>query len=480
MFRSRWFALVILCAATLMIILDGTIVTVALPTIQADLGFTAASLSWVMNSYMIAFGGLLLLSGRLGDLLGRKRMFLSGLVLFTLASLVCGLSVGPGMLITARFVQGIGGAIASAVTLGMIVRLFDQPAEQGRAIGAFSFVGAVGASAGLIIGGLLVQLASWHWIFFVNLPIGLLAGIAGWRLLAADQGIGLRAGADGLGAILATTGIMLGVYAIVQHSDWWAGLIAVALLAGFIVRQATARTPLLPLRIFASRNFSGANLAQLLIIGAAMGFQVIITLYMQHVLGFRPAAAGLGLFPTAAVIGAVSLGLSARLIGRFGPRAVLISGLVMITAALGLLTRIPAHATYTTHLLPLLVLFGLGGGLTLPAVTTLGMSAATDADAGVVSGVFNTAQQVGGALGVAVLTTLAATRTGSSQTAQALTDGYHLAWEVGTSLGAASIVVAAIALRPQRRQQPVPATPEVQPLPAERDDEPVLTDCPQA
>jgi EmrB/QacA subfamily drug resistance transporter len=480
MFRSRWFALVILCAATLMIILDGTIVTVALPTIQADLGFTAASLSWVMNSYMIAFGGLLLLSGRLGDLLGRKRMFLSGLVLFTLASLVCGLSAGSGMLITARFVQGIGGAMASAVTLGMIVRLFGQPAEQGRAIGAFSFVGAVGASAGLIIGGLLVQLASWHWIFFVNLPIGLLAGIAGWRLLAADQGIGLRAGADGLGAILATTGIMLGVYAIVQHSDWWAGLIAVALLAGFVVRQATARTPLLPLRIFASRNFSGANLAQLLIIGAALGFQVIITLYMQHVLGFRPAAAGLGLFPAAAVIAAVSLGLSARLIGRFGPRAVLISGLVMITVALGLLTRIPAHATYATHLLPLLVLFGLGGGLTLPAVTTLGMSAATDADAGVVSGVFNTAQQVGGALGVAVLTTLAATRTGSSQTAQALTGGYHLAWEVGTGLGAASIVVAAIALRPQRRQQPVPATPEVQPLPAERDDEPVLTDCPQA
>ncbi|HYZ57911.1 MAG TPA: MFS transporter [Streptosporangiaceae bacterium] len=480
MLRSRWFELVILCTATLMIILDGTIVTVALPTIQADLGFTAASLSWVMNSYMIAFGGLLLLSGRLGDLLGRKRMFLSGLVLFTLASLVCGLSAGPGMLITARFVQGIGGAMASAVTLGMIVRLFDQPAEQGRAIGAFSFVGAVGASAGLIIGGLLVQLASWHWIFFVNLPIGLLAGITGWRLLAADQGIGLRAGADGLGAILATTGIMLGVYAIVQHSDWWAGLIAIALLAGFVVRQATARTPLLPLRIFASRNFSGANLTQLLIIGAAMGFQVIITLYMQHVLGFRPAAAGLGLFPTAAVIAAVSLGLSARLIGRFGPQSVLISGLVMITATLGLLTRIPAHATYATHLLPLLVLFGVGGGLTLPAVTTLGMSAATDADAGVVSGVFNTAQQVGGALGVAVLTTLAATRTGSSQTAQSLTGGYHLAWEVGTSLGAASIVVAAIALRPQRRQQPGPATPEVQPLPAGRDDEPVLTDCPQA
>ncbi len=447
-----WFALVILCAATLMIILDGTIVTVALPVIQADLGFTPASLSWVMDSYLIAFGGLLLLSGRLGDLLGRKRMFLAGLAVFTLASLACGLAVGPGMLIAARFVQGIGGAMASSVTLGMIVRLFTQPAEQRRAIGAFSFVGAVGASAGLIIGGVLVQLASWHWIFFVNLPIGLLAGVAGWRLLAADQGIGLRAGADALGAAGVTAGVMLGVYAIVQRAAW-AGLVAVVLLGGFVVRQARARTPLLPLRVFASRSVSGANLAQLFIIGAAMGFQVIVTLYMQRVPGFRPAAAGLGLFPVAAVIAAVSLGLSARLIGRFGASRVLVSGLVMIAAALALLTRIPARADYATTLLPLLILFGLGGGLTLPAVTTLGMAGATDADAGLVSGVFNTAQQVGGALGLALLTTLAAGRTGNSQTAEALTSGYHLAWGTGALLGAAAIAVAVIALRDPRRRE---------------------------
>jgi MFS family permease len=438
MLRSRWFALVILCAATLMIILDGTIVTVALPVIQADLGFTPASLSWVMDSYLIAFGGLLLLSGRLGDLLGRKRMFLAGLAVFTLASLACGLAAGPGMLIAARFVQGIGGAMASSVTLGMIVRLFSQPDEQRRAIGAFSFVGAVGASAGLIIGGLLVQLASWHWIFFVNVPIGLLAGIAGWRLLAADQGIGLRAGADALGAAEVTVGVMLGVYAIAERGAWWAGLAAVALLAGFVVRQATARTPLLPLRVLASRSVWGANLAQLFIIGAAMGFQVM------------------GLFPVAAVIGAVSLGLSARLIGRFGASRVLVSGLVMITASLALLTQIPAHADYVTSLLPLFVVFGLGGGLTLPAVTTLGMAGATDADAGLVSGVFNTAQQVGGALGLALLTTLAADRTGTSpapETAQALTSGYHLAWAVGAVLGAAAIAVAVIALRSPRRRQ---------------------------
>jgi EmrB/QacA subfamily drug resistance transporter len=444
MFHSRWFALIVLCTASLMTILDGTIVTVALPTLQADLGFSSASLSWVMNSYMIAFGGLLLLSGRLGDLIGRKRMFLSGIAVFTLASLVCGLAVDPAMLIAARFVQGIGGAMASAVTLGMIVRLFDQPADQGRAIGAFSFVGAVGASAGLIIGGLLVQYASWHWIFFVNLPIGLLAGTAGWRVLAEDRGIGLRAGADVLGATLATAGIMLGVYAIVQHSEWLADLLAIVLLAGFVIRQATARTPLVPSRILASRNVSGANLAQLLIIAAAMGFQVIATLYMQRVLGFHPAAAGLGLFPTAAVIAVVALGLSARLIDRLGARNVLIGGLLMITVALAILTSIPAHAGYASHLLPLLLLFGLGAGLTLPAVTTLGMSGATDADAGVISGVFNTAQQVGGSVGIAVLVTLAASRAGDSHTAQALTNGYHLAWAVGTALAAASIVVAAM------------------------------------
>jgi EmrB/QacA subfamily drug resistance transporter len=477
MARSRWLALVILCAASLMVILDGTIVTVALPTIQARLGFAPASLSWVMDSYLIAFGGLLLLSGRLGDLLGRKPIFLSGIVVFTLASLACGLAASPWMLITFRFVQGAGGALASAVALGMIVRLFDDPAERGRAIGALAFVGAVGAAAGLIVGGLLTQYASWHWIFFVNVPVGLVVGIAGWRVLAADRGIGARAGADVPGAILATAGIMLGSYAIVQHSDWLAGPVAVGLLAAFAARQATTRTPLLPLRIFASRSVAGANLAQLLIIGAAMGFQVIVILYMQRVLGLRPAAAGLGLVPTAAVIGAVSLGLSARLIGRFGGRAVIISGLLMVTAALALLTRIPADAAYATELLPLLVLFGAGAGLTLPAVTAVGMSGATDADAGVVSGVFNTAQQVGASLGVATATALAAWRTGGGSTAQALTDGYHLAWEVGTGLGAASILVAVITLREQDRQRAAPATAKARSIATDRVSEPAKAQC---
>ena len=450
MLGNRWLALVILCAASLMVILDGTIVTVALPAIQADLGFTAAGLSWVLNSYLIAFGGLLLLSGRLGDLLGRKRMFLAGIAVFVLASLACGLATGPALLIAARFIQGAGAALASAVTLGMIVRLFPAPGEQARAIGAFAFTGAAGASMGLISGGLLVQYANWHWVFFVNLPVGLLVWVAAWRVLPADRGLGLRAGADVPGALLATSGIMSGVFAIASHADWWAGLVAVALLAGFAVRQATARTPLLPLRALASRNVVGANLAQLLIIGAAMGFQVISTLYLQRALRFGPAAAGLSFAPTAAAIAVVSLGASARLTARFGARRLLLAGLVMITVALALLTQVPAHAAYGTDLLPLFLLFGVGGGLTLPAVTALGMSEATDADAGVISGAFNTVQQVGAALGVAALTALAASRTGSGTSAQALTSGYHLAWAGGTLLGALSIVVAAIALREPR------------------------------
>lgn len=447
---SRWLALVILCAASLMVILDGTIVTVALPAIQADLGFTADGLSWVLNSYLIAFGGLLLLSGRLGDLLGRKPTFLAGIAVFVLASLACGLATGPAMLIGARFAQGAGAALASAVTLGMIVRLFPAPGEQARAIGAFAFTGAAGASAGLISGGLLVQYANWHWVFFVNLPVGLAAWLAAWRVLPADQGLGLRAGADGPGALLATSGIMAGVFAIASRANWWAGLVAVALLAGFALRQATARTPLLPLRALASRNVVGANLAQLLIIGAAMGFQVISTLYLQRALGFGPAAAGLSFAPTAAAIAVVSLGLSARLTARFGARRLLLAGLVMITVVLALLTQVPAHAAYGTRLLPLFLLFGVGGGLTLPTVTALGMSGATNADAGVISGVFNTVQQVGAALGVAALTALAAARTGSGTSAQALTSGYHLAWAGGAVLGALSIVVAAIALRERR------------------------------
>ena len=443
-------ALAILCAAALMIILDGTIVTVALPSIQRSLRFSSTSLTWVVNAYMIAFGSLLLLAGRLGDLIGPKRVLLWGLGVFTLASLVCGFAVTPAMLIGARFVQGAGGAMVSAVALGMIVTLHPEPDARARALAVFSFVGAAGAAIGLIAGGVLTQLLNWHWIFFVNLPIGLLTGIPAARVLEDRPAAGLRAGADAIGAVLVTAGLMLGIYAIVAAP--WAGVGSGLLLVAFVMRQRWAATPLLKLRVFASRNVSGVYFAQLLVIAAAWGFQVLITMYMQHVLGYGAAATGLAFAPTAVVIGAVSLGVSALLIARFGARSVLLSGLVLVVVALAMLTALPTHGSYALRLLPALLVFGAGGGLALPALATLGMSDATPDDAGLISGLFNTGQQVGGAIGVAALSALAAAHTrdlGSSgrDAASALTGGYHLAFGIGAALGTAAIVVTATVLR---------------------------------
>ena len=464
--RSRWAALVILCAGMLMIILDGTIVTVALPAIQTDLGFSPSGLTWTVNAYMIAFGGLLLLAGRLGDLIGRRRMLTHGLAVFTVASLLCGLAGSPEMLIAARFAQGAGGAMASAVSLGLIVTLFTEPRERAKAIGAYSFVGAAGASIGLVLGGVLTQAFNWHWIFFINLPIGIAATALAVRVLAPDRGIGLGAGADAAGAVLVTAGLMLGVYTIVETtSHGWGsartlglGALALALLAGFAVRQATAAKPLLPLRMFRSRDVSGANLIQLLMVAAGFAFQVMIVLYMQRVLGYGPAESGLGLAAAAVAIGTLSLGFSARLSARFGERAVLLAGLSFLVVAFALLIRAPVDGDYVTDLLPTMLLGG-GFGLALPAVTSLGMSGATADDAGLAAGLFNTTQQIGGALGVAVLTTLSTARTDALRAdghtvAAALTGGYHLAFGIAAGLAATGIILAVTVLRPRAAAQP--------------------------
>ena len=461
--RSRTLALTVLCAAMMMIILDGTIVTVALPAIQRDLGFSSSGLAWVVNAYLIAFGGLLLLAGRLGDLIGGKRVFLAGLAVFIVASLLCGVSVSQPMLIAARFAQGAGGAMASAVSLGMIVRLFPEPPLRARALGIYSFTGAGGASVGLVLGGVLTQALSWHWIFFVNAPVGAVAIAAGWLLLAGEQRTGLgamREGADAAGALLVTAGLMTAVYAIIEASSYgWGsvrtlgtGAAAVVLLAAFFARQHLARTPLLPLRIFRSRNVSGANVVQALTVAAAFGFQVLIPQYMQRALGYGAAEAGLGMLPAAVVIGALSAGLSARLIARFGLRLMLVAGLAPIVIGFALLTRLPVAGSYPLHLLPTMLLLG-GFGLAFPAMITLAMSGVPDSDAGVASGLVNTTQQVGAALGVAVLSTLAAARTGhllaaGRPAADALTGGYHVAFGTGAGLAAAALVLAAVVLRP--------------------------------
>jgi EmrB/QacA subfamily drug resistance transporter len=462
--QSRWLALTVLCAVTMMIILDGTIVTVALPSIQRNLGFSATGLEWVVNGYLIAFGGLLLLAGRLGDLVGGKRVFLAGLLLFTVASLACGLAASQSVLVVARCVQGAGGAAASAVSLGMIVRLFPAPGDQAKAMGVYSFVGAGGASLGLVLGGVLTQALSWHWIFFVNVPFGVLAAAAGWFVLDHSPGIGLGAGADGIGAFLVTSGLMLGVFTIANTTRYrWgspntllAGAGAIVLLAGFVVRQRTARTPLLPLRVLGRRDVSVANAVQALTVAAAFGFQVLIPQYMQRVLGYGPIAAGVAMLPAAVSIAALSLGASARLNARFGPRAVLVAGLVPIAVGLGLTTRLPVAGGYAEHLLPTMLLLG-GFGLAFPAMITLAMSGASASDAGVTSGLVNTTQQVGAALGVAVLSTLAAGRTarltaGGTAAAAALTQGYRLAFGVGTGLALAALLIAIVALHPGTRR----------------------------
>lgn len=464
--RPRLAALAVLCAGMLMIILDGSVVTVALPAIQRDLRLSPSGLTWAVNAYMIAFGGLLLLAGRLGDLLGRRRTFVAGLVVFTAASMLCGVSTGQEMLIAARFAQGAGGAMASAVSLGMVVTHFPEPRERATAIGAFSFVGAAGASIGQVLGGVLTQAVSWHWIFFINLPVGLTAALLAVRVLEPDTGLGLRAGADALGALLATAGLVIGIYTIVETDRFgWssprtlAGLAsAVVLLAGFVVRQATATSPLLPLRMFRSRNVSGANLVQLLMVSALFGFQILMALYLQNVLGYGAARTGLALLPAAVVIGVVSLGLSARLNGRFGERNVLLAGIALLVVAIGLLTRLPVDASYPVDLLPTMLLAG-GFGLAISALTALGMSGAGPVDAGVASGLFNTGQQVGGALGVAVLTAFAAARTRNlladgHDRASALTGGFHLAFGIGTCLLIVAFTVAATVLR---RPKTIPA-----------------------
>ncbi|WP_435155435.1 MFS transporter [Amycolatopsis sacchari] len=450
--RRRWLALAVLCAQTLMIVLDQTIVNVALPSIGADLGFGQAGLAWVINAYLIAFGGLLLLSGRLGDLVGRRRVFLAGLAIFTVASLLCGLAWHAGILVAARFLQGIGGAASSAVALSMIVALFPDLRERAKAIGAFSFVQAAGGSTGAVAGGVLTEAASWHWIFLINLPIGLVAGLAALRLLDRDRGTGLRDGADVLGALLVTAALMLGVYAIVEN-DLVAAALAVPLLAAFLFREAKAMRPLLPLRIFAVRTLSGANVVLGLLIAAMFGFQFLVVLHLRQVLGYTAEWTGLAMVPVAAAIAVVSIAVSARVTNRFGERTVLLTGLVLITAGLLLLARVPAGGHYAPDLLPALLLLGVGFGLAMPALIALGMRDARPEDIGLASGLFNTTQQVAGALGLSALAVLATARTGALPglpVREALTAGYHLAFLVAAGLVAAATVLTAL-LFPARR-----------------------------
>jgi EmrB/QacA subfamily drug resistance transporter len=463
--RNRWIALYVLCAGMLMIVLDITVVNVALPSIKDDLGFSQNSLAWVVNAYLITFGGLLLLAGRIGDLIGRRTVFLYGLGVFVAASILCGASQSESMLIGARLLQGIGGAMTSAVILGMIVTMFPQPAEQAKAVGVYAFVASAGGAVGLLIGGVITQVISWHWIFFVNAPIGLATAIFARRLLEKDEGIGFSQGADALGAVLITASLMLGVYTIVEPAakDGWGaattlglGAGSLALLGLFIAREATAHTPLIPLRIFRSRNVTGANLVQVLTVAGMFGMFFMGSLYLQLVQGYDALQIGLAFLPICIIMGTLTGRYSEPLIMRFGARRLLFPGLGLVAAGLVLFTRAPVDATYVVDVLPVLILMGIGIGICFPALMTIAMSGATRADAGLASGLVNTTAQVGGAVGLAVLATLSTSRSDSLEaaghsTASALTSGYHLAFWIAAGLVVAAIGVAALVIQPEEK-----------------------------
>jgi EmrB/QacA subfamily drug resistance transporter len=453
--RRRWIALYVLCVGMLMIVLDVTVVNVALPSIKHDLRFSQSSLAWVVNAYLISFGGLLLLAGRFGDLFGRRRVFLVGLAVFVGASVACGFAESQGVLVVARFVQGVGGAMTSAVILGMIVTMFPDPRDQAKAIGTYGFVASAGGSIGLLAGGVLTQAINWHWIFFINVPIGLLTAVFARRLLPADEDMpGFAGGTDVLGAVLITSSLMLGVYTIVKPAaqrGWLApvtlalGGATLALLAAFIVREARARNPLIPLRIFRSRNVSGANVVQVLTVPGMFGMFFLGSLYLQQ-LKYDPLEIGLAFLPLTVIMGTLSVRFTEPLVTRFGARATLLPGLALVVGGLLLFARAPLDATYVLDVLPVMVLMGVGIGLAFPALLTLAMSGATPADAGLASGLVNATAQVGGALGLAVLATLSSTHAHGGSPA-ALVSGYHLAFVVGAGLVACAFAVAATVLR---------------------------------
>ena len=462
--RSRWPALYVLCMGMLMIVLDVTIVNVALPSIQEDLGFSTSSLAWVVNAYLIAFGGLLLLAGRLGDLIGRRRIFLAGIALFTSASLLCGVAQTAWWLVAARFVQGVGGAMTSAVILGMIVTMFSDAREQAKAIGVFAFVASAGGSVGLLAGGVLTQSINWHWIFFVNLPIGIATVLAARQLVPDEPGIGLREGADVPGGVLITSALMLGVYTIVgpaAKQGWGSastllfGAGSIALIVSFLARETRAASPLMPLRIFRSRPVAAANAIQILSVAGMFGMFFLGALYLRRVLGYDALEIGLAFLPVTIAMGTLSIRYSERIFIALGARRALLAGLTLVLAGLVVFAFAPVHADYATQVAPSMLLLGLGAGTAFPALMNLAMSGATPQDAGIASGLVNTTAQVGGALGLAVLATLSTSRSNALSAsghpiASALTTGYHLAFWVAAALVGCALIVVLAAVDPGR------------------------------
>jgi EmrB/QacA subfamily drug resistance transporter len=458
--RRRWLSLVTVCLAQLMIVLDTTIVNVALPAIQHDLHFTQGNLTWVINAFLITFGSFLLLAGRLGDLVGRKRVFLAGVVVFTAASALCGLAPSEGVLIAARFIQGIGAAMQASVILAIIVTEFPEPLERARAMSAYVFVAVAGGSLGLLAGGVLTQALSWHWIFFVNLPIGLATIALGKALIPEDNGIGLEHGIDWLGSVLVTASLMTGVYAIVQAtSHGWGssavlgfGALAVALMAAFIAVEARIENPIMPLRILRLRGLVGSSAVRGFLVTGMYSTFFLGTLYLEHVLHFSALQTGLAFLPWTVTVGVLSLGITARLVARFGSMRMLVFGMVTVIVGLGLIHSAGLHTAFFPTVFFAFLAIGLGIGTAFMPLLTIAMADVPAQDAGLGSGIVNVSQQVAGALGLAILGTIATSHTATlvgehHALAGALVSGYHLAFTIGAAAVAVGIVVALLVLR---------------------------------
>ena len=458
--RRRWLALMVVCLAQLMNVLDTTIVNVALPSIQRDLGFSPADLTWVVNAFLVTFGGFLLLAGRLGDLFGRRRVFLAGVALFAAASLACGLAPSSGALIGARFVQGIGAAIQASVILAIIVTEFPEARERGRAMSAYVFVAVAGGSLGLLAGGALTELLSWHWIFFVNLPIGALTIALGRALIPADEGLEDAPRVDWLGSVLVTASLMTAIYAIVQAGGhgWGSsdvlsfGLLAAALMAAFVTVEARIAHPIMPLRILRVRGLVSSSVVRGFLVTGMYSTFFLGTLYLEHVRRYTALQTGLAFLPWTLTVGALSLGLTARLVERFGPMRVLIGGMVTVIAGLLLLRSAGPETAFFPTIFFANFAIGLGIGTSFMPLLSIAMADVPAADAGLGSGIVNVSQQVAGALGLAVLGTVAADHTRTLRLehepfVSSLIAGYHVAFVAGAAAVAAGILAAVLLLR---------------------------------
>jgi EmrB/QacA subfamily drug resistance transporter len=461
--RRRWLALVVVCLAQLMIVLDTTIVNVALPAIQRELQFTQADLTWVVNAFLITFGSFLLLAGRLGDLFGRKRVFLAGVVLFTAASVLCGLASSQATLIGARFLQGIGAAVQASVILAIIVTEFPQPADRARAMSAYVFVAVAGGSLGLLAGGAITEVLSWHWIFFVNLPIGAATIAAGRALIPADPGLGGARDVDWRGSLLITASLMTAIYAIVRaSSDGWLsspvlsfGALAAALMAAFVTVEARIANPIMPLRILRSRGLVTSSVVRGFLVTGMYSTFFLGTLYLEHVRHYSALQTGLAFLPWTLTVGALSLGVTAWMVNRFGALRVLVGGLVTVVGGLVLLRSAGADTAFFPTIFVAYLAIGLGIGSAFMPLLSIAMADVPAADAGLGSGIVNVSQQVAGALGLAVLGTIAtdhtrALRSGGDPLVSSLLGGYHLGFAIGAASVTIGVLAALVLLRPRR------------------------------